>query len=113
MTNRRVYHVTHSRNVDIIQKIGLDPYFAKGNYNSIWLAGRPSLPWAILHVAHHQAWNVEEMSIIRLMIPPTLLVRTGRAHIWRSYPSVKIEPKYITSVTRAVEWINLENNSIG
>lgn len=77
-----LYHATPKRNLEQIEKQGLDPNRATGEIKGVWLHTQSKTAWAILHtIKRHGLQSFDDVVILKCNVPRRYLTRRWRG-LW-------------------------------
>ena len=94
-----LFHATPKRNLENIERQGLDPMRATGKIKGVWLHTASRREWAILHTIQRHKCEVSEVVIIAVDVPRSQLRRRWRG-LWTT-PETLTE---FQSITNAAEF---------
>lgn len=77
-----LYHATPKRNLEQIERQGLDPNRATGKIKGVWLHTASKSAWAILHtIKRYDLKTFDEVAILKCNVPRRYLTRRWRG-LW-------------------------------
>ena len=77
----KLYHTTLKANLESIHENGIDPSFARDAEKVIFLHTRSRTEWAILHIALRYSVSLEDITVIEVNVPRSVLRRDNRG-LW-------------------------------
>jgi hypothetical protein len=90
-----IRHATPRRNIRSIFLSGLLPGLARGKIKAVWLHASGKTAWAIQHVARRHRVSEEDVVVLEVRVPRSML-RRNRRGVW--YCPHVIHPQQIVSV---------------
>jgi hypothetical protein len=92
-----IFHVTPKKNLDSIQRLGIDPAFAVAEIKRSWFCSVARLGWALVHVSQRHATPITELVILECNIPEGWRRAShldGLMSVTRVTPPVRIRQQY-------------------
>jgi hypothetical protein len=84
-----LFHVTHSRNQDSIERRGLLPEKSTGKEKAVWLLTKSLIWWALMHTVMKPGRGpLTKLVVYRCEIPRNKLRRYGKG-TWRCFETVR------------------------
>jgi hypothetical protein len=77
-TYMTIWHVTHKKNIDSILKCGIDPAYAQGSFNRVWLVRWYGIAWALLHISLKKRVPIWELVAFKVHVLKSRTVHFNR-----------------------------------